>query len=367
MLSLTQFDPHRNHAFISATAAATSFVAVLCMNVLRRRAKRRIDVAIEQKMVALGPTLAAVVPVHTAPVFVNTHWERRLVYVYGAISAALVLISLPTALFAVCAFGVVSNREQAAQCAFLKDNVGAIMALKKALRFPMGRAETHRLLAQSYLEANRWAPAIEQLRHALAIAPSAETTALLAASLEHQHSDKEAMQLYAKAVSMDVQNAVYAVAYADLLHKQGRDTTAYPVLQTAIHGNPGNPLPYIHLAAMLSDIGMYDESIANARRAVNASELMPLTHRCLGVALARAGLTYDAIPELQRAVELNPNYAQAYVDLSAAYVQLGKRRRAYQILKSCIAIQDPPADQADYMVFAKSMLNRVSNELGEPK
>jgi Flp pilus assembly protein TadD len=59
----------------------------------------------------------------------------------------------------------------------------------------------------------------------------------------------------------------------------------------------------------------------------------------LGVALAQEGRLHEAVEHLERAVQLKPDYADAYYCLGGVLNQLGRRDEAIARLRQCLQIQ----------------------------
>ncbi|MBA7497165.1 Photosystem I assembly protein Ycf3 [subsurface metagenome] len=65
--------------------------------------------------------------------------------------------------------------------------------------------------------------------------------------------------------------------------------------------------------------GMYDEAIAEYKRAIEINPNYAEAHGNLGVAYAAKGMYDEAIAEYKRAIGINPNYAEAHNNLAVAY------------------------------------------------
>ena len=64
---------------------------------------------------------------------------------------------------------------------------------------------------------------------------------------------------------------------------------------------------------------MHDEAIAELKRAIEINPNYAKAHYNLGIAYGRKGMDDEAIAEYKRAIEINPNYAKAHNNLAVEY------------------------------------------------
>jgi len=89
-------------------------------------------------------------------------------------------------------------------------------------------------------------------------------------------------------------------------------------------------------------------------------------HHVLGEILRQTprfagGSKKGAVRELEKAVELGPNYTTIYTDLAEAYLDIGERDKAKAILQKIFEVRDP-ADPAEYegdLQLARDMLAKL--------
>jgi tetratricopeptide (TPR) repeat protein len=82
------------------------------------------------------------------------------------------------------------------------------------------------------------------------------------------------------------------------------------------------------VATTLVDKGEYEAAIPEFQKALEINPEDARSHSKLGVALARVGRFSEAVSECRKAVELDPAYADAYMNLGIALAQKGKPNEA---------------------------------------
>jgi tetratricopeptide (TPR) repeat protein len=89
-----------------------------------------------------------------------------------------------------------------------------------------------------------------------------------------------------------------------------------------------------------SEIAIWDDTVAKCPQ-------NPRAHINLGIALARVGRTPEAIEHLERALQINPDLADAYYHLGLALVQLGRAQEAMNHWEHAVRI-NPDFAEAHY-------------------
>lgn len=96
----------------------------------------------------------------------------------------------------------------------------------------------------------------------------------------------------------------------------------------AVDAGPGDAEAHFYYSQCLVAMGRFDEAIAAARRAQLLDPLSPLIGHYIG-RLYYFGRQYDkALEELQKALDLNPNYAFTHIYFATTYERLGDYERA---------------------------------------
>jgi tetratricopeptide (TPR) repeat protein len=106
----------------------------------------------------------------------------------------------------------------------------------------------------------------------------------------------------------------------------------------AIALNPGYPTAHMSYANILRYLGRADESIAEAKRAVELDPLSVLTNEVLASAYLSARRYDLAIAQCQRALELYPENSSLQLILGWAYVYHGEHDKGVEAITKSAAI-----------------------------
>ncbi len=145
---------------------------------------------------------------------------------------------------------------------------------------------------------------------------------------------------YRQAIAID---PAYALAYgnlADVLIDIGRHDEAEAAASRSITLRPSDPIGWNNRAKARACLGRIEAAIADAREAVRRGERISLTHHTLGWVLRAAGRNDDAVAAFDRAIELAPGYARAWLDRGIANARRGRVAEARRDLERCVAL-DP--------------------------
>lgn len=127
-----------------------------------------------------------------------------------------------------------------------------------------------------------------------------------------------------RALAIDDSLADGHASMAVVLHWYDWDwAAAEKEFQRAIELDSNNPRSRLSYAFFLSEMGRFDEAVVQAKEARSIDPLSPVAGIYLGKVLLFARRNAEAIEELQKTVELNPNFWVARAELGEAYEQKG--------------------------------------------
>lgn len=139
----------------------------------------------------------------------------------------------------------------------------------------------------------------------------------------------DAVRLLKQAVTMEPQNSAYWLALGQLLLETRQPTAAVAAFQQAYSQDPqANLRPYAEALAQTVQVVP-----SNVERLVNLAGRYPkepLLAYILGTLLLQDGRPRLAVEQLNRAIFLEPHYANAHFNLGVAYQQLGQTPLADQ-------------------------------------
>jgi tetratricopeptide (TPR) repeat protein len=195
----------------------------------------------------------------------------------------------------------------------------AIAEFRSALAIKPNFAEAANYLGLALAERGQIAAAIEQYRAALAALPAfPEAHNNLGLALAAQRRFDEAAAEFTEAARLDPQLAAARSNLGIALAALGRYDDAVHAFTEALALQPGAPQARLNLAAAQRDRGAnlvqadrLDNALADFRAAVAVIPNDPALRYFTAVALAKKGLTADAISEARAALRIDPSYEDA--------------------------------------------------------
>ena len=106
----------------------------------------------------------------------------------------------------------------------------------------------------------------------------------------------------------------------------------------------------------------YDEAAAIYRELLKVTPDEPELHANLGMALAMGGHEAEAVPQLERAIALNPKLTNARVVLGSSYMAMGQPAKAIAALQHVVA-----ARQRGFGMQQRVVLRRRLRESGDQR
>jgi len=104
-----------------------------------------------------------------------------------------------------------------------------------------------------------------------------------------------------------------------------------------------------------------DDRILKFRKMAEADPDNELGHFSLGKALLEADRSAEAVPSLQRVIELNRGYSKAYELLGRALIAVGQAEQAVDVLKTGVRVASERGDRMPADAMAAAL-----KELGAP-
>jgi Flp pilus assembly protein TadD len=176
--------------------------------------------------------------------------------------------------------------------------------------------QTRLLLGRAFLTRGDVSQAIAQLQQARSMDPSNPDVlgGLSDALLAARQSDRAA-DGYRAYLALRPDDAAATLNLGIALAESGRVREATAVFERAHDLNPGDPRVSKNLASLALNANDIDSAGRAASEAVRLAPADPEAHDLLGRALAGRAQLDAARLEFERALALNPNYAQARDDL----------------------------------------------------
>lgn len=125
---------------------------------------------------------------------------------------------------------------------------------------------------------------------------------------------------YLKILQQDENNALVLGNLAAIEMQEGKLDAAEKHLKAALAQDPDDAFNLSRLGLLKFQQEKYDEALDVLGRAAKLNPQDPEIQNFLGLTLSYKGLRVPAEAALRKAVELNPNYADAHINLAALYI-----------------------------------------------
>lgn len=188
----------------------------------------------------------------------------------------------------------------------------------------------------------------KNMEKALKLGPDLEATQIaLAYSYFHLSREKEAIATANKVLSKNPNNAE---AYYILWEASGGNPNA-PEIRKALELNPNFVPAHVGLGdAYFQKKRSFNQAATHYKRAVELAA-SPQLHNYLGMALNYQGYYPQAVKQFQQAIELDPNYSPAYLNLGITYFYM--KRFNESISSETKAISLNPNNPEAYFFLAQ--------------
>ena len=163
--------------------------------------------------------------------------------------------------------------------------------------------------------------------------------------IEKQNFDSAFIDIR-KALLIDSSKSNYYCTLSDIYFAKGKVDRSSQALTKALILNPKNNEAYLKLAEISFILNNYDKCFEYLNKAVEIEKLNPKAYFIQGMAFKHMGDTAKAISAMQTAVEQNPEYYDAYIQLGLMFASK-HNKLAIDYYKNAINI-DPQSIEALY-------------------
>lgn len=120
---------------------------------------------------------------------------------------------------------------------------------------------------------------------------------------------------------------------------EGDSAAAIPVAVTGLEINPDYAPLYASLARAYTNIGRWQQGIANGQRAVELDPMDSDAHRSYAYSLIWVGERERAIEQLEQAISINPNFTPPYFELAINYLALNRDSMAIATYERVLSLE----------------------------
>ena len=86
------------------------------------------------------------------------------------------------------------------------------------------------------------------------------------------------------------------------------------------------------------DKTLLEGALENARQALMLDAKLPDAHKAIGSVFHASGKTGEAIEELERAVDMEPDYARAWLNLGTCHLEEGRKEKAEEFFMKAVSL-----------------------------
>ena len=226
-------------------------------------------------------------------------------------------------------------------------------AYLEILRFAPDEPLIHNLLGLLFLQTGRASNAVERIRKALDLQPNDSNARYnLALALIETESLDEAKAELDHLRKIDPENTEVLNALGNLERLLGNFQTALTLLRDASKQAPAHPGIFLNLGLSLISVGSLNEAVACLERSVDLEPTAGALNQ-LGAAQNLAGNPDRALSAFRRALQLDPNHREAWINIGITLEQTGDGQAAQGVFREAVR-RNPNFGSAYYQLMQLS-------------
>lgn len=207
-------------------------------------------------------------------------------------------------------------------------------------------SESFANLAETYRQTEQYDKAITKYRVAVARINDSELLSTFAFVLAKKGLWRDAISTFEKVTQMTpdaisfanlgwayYQESQYHLSYRYFDKQKASLEKAKTALETAISKDPRFAPPYLNLGITLNDLGKHKEAIPVLQKAVDLQKNWTFAVNELGIAYRKDGNLDKGIDQFEKAIDMDKKYAFAYFNLGDTQSEKGNRKEADKALK----------------------------------
>jgi tetratricopeptide (TPR) repeat protein len=202
----------------------------------------------------------------------------------------------------------------------------AIPYLKQAAVTDQQNLPLRMALAHCYIWTRQWNDAMGVYKEILTINPdSAEADMIAGEALDGEGDSEGAMQQFRAALKANPKepNAHFVLAY--LLWSQKQFDGAISEFQAELANDPDNNQAMVYLGDIYVRLGQFATAKDILEKAAKYPTTDPLIHLDMGIMYMETDDQNNAIQELKKAIEMEPDSVNAHFRLAKLYLSMGKK------------------------------------------
>jgi tetratricopeptide (TPR) repeat protein len=219
------------------------------------------------------------------------------------------------------------------------------------------QAKAHYDLSRAMREEGRWSEAIEHLKKGIAVGPYNEGARYLLGRLMIEHGQPdETIAYYEEMVASDPKPQTSYYFWARALAEKGLLDEAIGKLREALDVDPAHEMSQNQWGLMLEEQGRIEEAITHYEKAVSIHPDFTEAHENLARALRELSRDDEADRHLELARRSDPNTAKRYLYWGRALVGEGRYRAAIPELQKALQVDPEDEEAKDLLATARRNL-----------
>ena len=232
------------------------------------------------------------------------------------------------------------------------DSDEGIHALQAVIKQDPNVIDAWFMLGNEYYRRHRYADAIDQFKHALALKPDYDLVVInMANAYRALGRDEEAMIGYRRFMELDPKNAQIRYEAAQILLDNGKFDEAERELTHALEIEPKLAAARNALAVVALKHGDVASAVADIQQAIAVKPDVRLAHYNLALIAEQQGDFQRAIAEYRKEIDAHAGSYKAAFNLSRLYSKLGDRSGEHEALQKAIELN--PNFGEGYLYLAK--------------
>lgn len=177
-------------------------------------------------------------------------------------------------------------------------------------------------IALIYVEQKKYEKAVTKFEETLGLAPESDKVRFYLAALHEEMKDENKALKYFQEIPVESNFYSESVLHAaSLLKKQDNLKAARDVLEKALNTKPENPQLFILYAAIMDNLGQYEEGLQRVNQGLERFPNQPNILFYYGTLSDKLGKKEEMVKVMKRILEIDPKHTQAINYLAYTYAE----------------------------------------------
>jgi Flp pilus assembly protein TadD len=204
----------------------------------------------------------------------------------------------------------------------------------------LNKAEEYYKSAVAFYNSGDFDSALAEFLKVLEYAPNHSATCNLIGLIFLEKKEiTEAIRYFQSAIAGNPGNPMYYVNLGRALKENGEVEAALKYFEKAIQLDPENDVLYNGMGLTLNALGRIDQAIENFQTAIRLNPVNPFYYNNYALALQEKGDYRQAAEKYRQAINLKPDYAIFYTNAGVAYEEWAKPEEALHCYQKAVELK----------------------------